>query len=172
VRAAAQASRSPAKALARLNEAMLQADDTGWNSFATVACATVRPVAEAAVFTVACAGHPLPILRRAGGHRRALGAPGTLLGCARRRRHRRRPGAARTGRRGRADHGRRDRGPRPCGTRARRGIADVVAEATGSADDLATALMSATLAHLAGGPRDDIAVVVVRVPWVPDGSAG
>jgi serine phosphatase RsbU (regulator of sigma subunit) len=55
-----------------------QADDDG--RFCTIACAHVDVSRSPARVTVACGGHPLPLLVRADGSTEHVGAPGTLLG--------------------------------------------------------------------------------------------
>lgn len=81
IRAAAMQSRSPARTLRTLNEAMLrQSDDGGPNRFVTVALARLRPARGSAALTLACGGHPLPLVRRASGKVHPVGRHGTLLG--------------------------------------------------------------------------------------------
>ena len=78
IRAAAVRRHSPAAILRWLNDVMRRQDLDG--RFATIACAhldTSRPLIRA---TVACAGHPPALLRRATGAVEELGAVGTLLG--------------------------------------------------------------------------------------------
>lgn len=81
IRAAAMQTRSPARALAVLNDAMLRhAADGGPNRFATAVYARLRPRRGAVDVNVASGGHPLPLVRRAGGTVETVGRPGTLLG--------------------------------------------------------------------------------------------
>jgi serine phosphatase RsbU (regulator of sigma subunit) len=49
-------------------------------TFCTVAYATVEPKAHGVTVTLACGGHPLPIVARADGTVHAWGRPGTLVG--------------------------------------------------------------------------------------------
>ena len=80
IRAAAVRRRSPSAILRWLSDAMLQqaADDDG--RFCTIACAHVDVSRSPARVTVACGGHPLPLVVRADGATEHFGSPGTLLG--------------------------------------------------------------------------------------------
>jgi serine phosphatase RsbU (regulator of sigma subunit)/PAS domain-containing protein len=80
IRAAAVRRRSPSAILRWLSDAMLQqaGDDDG--RFCTIACAHVDVSRSPARVTVACGGHPLPLVVRADGTTEQVGAPGTLLG--------------------------------------------------------------------------------------------
>jgi serine phosphatase RsbU (regulator of sigma subunit) len=82
LRTAAARRRSPAAILRWVGEAMLH-QDAAHGRFCTIACAHVDLVRTPARVTVACGGHPLPVLRRARGEVVELGAAGTLLGLAR-----------------------------------------------------------------------------------------
>ncbi|HEX6022162.1 MAG TPA: SpoIIE family protein phosphatase, partial [Solirubrobacter sp.] len=79
LRTAAARRRSPASILRWVGEAMLHHDPTG-SRFCTIACAHVDLSRSPARVTVACGGHPLPVVRRASGEAELVGAPGTLLG--------------------------------------------------------------------------------------------
>jgi serine phosphatase RsbU (regulator of sigma subunit) len=81
IRAAAVASRRPAGILAHLNEVMLRHAEGHEPRFATVAYVRLRLTAEHAAATVACAGHPPPLLRRADGTVTSIDAHGTLVGA-------------------------------------------------------------------------------------------
>jgi PAS domain S-box-containing protein len=79
IRAAAVRRRSPSAILRWLSDAMVQqADDSG--RFCTIACAHLDLSRSPARVTVACGGHPLPLVVRADGTTEELGVPGTLLG--------------------------------------------------------------------------------------------
>jgi GAF domain-containing protein len=79
VRAAAVRRRSPSAILRWLSDAMVQqADDDG--RFCTIACAHLDVSRSPARVTIACGGHPLPLMVRADGSTEHVGAPGTLLG--------------------------------------------------------------------------------------------
>jgi PAS domain S-box-containing protein len=78
IRAAAVRRRSPAGILRWLNDAMLSSDELD-GRFCTIACAHLDLSGGAARLTVACGGHPPPLLLR-DGRAEEVGNPGTLLG--------------------------------------------------------------------------------------------
>src|SRR4051794_1581059 len=78
LRATALTERSPARVLKTLNEAMLK--QPGERRFCTVAYARFDPTATGMVATVASGGHPLPLALRVGTSASEAGTPGTLLG--------------------------------------------------------------------------------------------
>jgi len=78
IRAAAMRERRPSEILATLNGAVLQQRPD--SIFCTVAYVRVRPDADGARLTVCCGGHPLPLVIRADGAVETAGRPGTLLG--------------------------------------------------------------------------------------------
>jgi PAS domain S-box-containing protein len=78
VRAAAMREDRPSRILQVLNEAVWRQTTDG--RFLTVCYARVRPGEQAARLTVACGGHPLPLLVRADATVEQRGEPGTLLG--------------------------------------------------------------------------------------------
>src|SRR5918997_92131 len=85
IRATAVRRRSPSAILRLLSEAMLRqesADTAG--RFCTIACLHLDVSSQPARATVACGGHPLPVILRAGGEVQELGAAGTLLGLVQR----------------------------------------------------------------------------------------
>jgi PAS domain S-box-containing protein len=86
IRAAAVRRRSPAAILRLLGEAMLRQEDTAATvgRFCTIACLHLDVSSSPARATVACGGHPLPIVIRADGRVEELGEPGTLLGLVER----------------------------------------------------------------------------------------
>ena len=82
IRAVAMTENGPANILSSLNEAMLRqlSDDY---QFCTVACALLRPESEAGGFaelTVARGGHPPPLVLRSGGYVEEIGPPSKALG--------------------------------------------------------------------------------------------
>jgi PAS domain S-box-containing protein len=79
IRATAVRRRSPSAILRWLSDAMIQQSD-GSGRFCTIACAHVDLSRSPARVTVACGGHPLPLVIRGGGATEELGVPGTLLG--------------------------------------------------------------------------------------------
>ncbi|MFN2590477.1 MAG: GAF domain-containing protein [Actinomycetota bacterium] len=78
VRAVAMRERRPSTILATLNEA-LNRQSVG-ERFCTVCYVRVTTNGRQARLTVSSGGHPLPIVLRAGGETEAVGRPGTLLG--------------------------------------------------------------------------------------------
>ncbi len=78
LRAAAMRERVPSRSLAVLNEAMLRQRDD--RRFCTVAYAYIEKLDRGARAGVSTGGHPLPLLLRADGTVETVGAPGTLLG--------------------------------------------------------------------------------------------
>lgn len=77
-RAAAVQSSSPAAVLRTINDAVLQGDDP---RFCTVVYLFVEPGEANATITCAAGGHPLPLVLRADGSVEQAGRPGTLLGA-------------------------------------------------------------------------------------------
>jgi PAS domain S-box-containing protein len=78
VRAVAMQAQRPSSVLATVNEALRQ--QTLNDRFCTLAYARLRPSPSGARLTVCCAGHPLPLILRADGSVEPAGVPGTLLG--------------------------------------------------------------------------------------------
>jgi PAS domain S-box-containing protein len=78
LRAAAVRERSPARVLSLLNETIL--DQVPDNRFLTMAYARLEPPNGSAHLTVACGGHPAPVILRAAGGIELVHAPGTLVG--------------------------------------------------------------------------------------------
>jgi PAS domain S-box-containing protein len=76
--ATALADPSPARNLARLDEAMRRRSDA--REFCTVVCARIRPGDAQATLTLASGGHPPPLVVRASGAAEWVDAPGTLVG--------------------------------------------------------------------------------------------
>lgn len=83
VRALAMRERQPSRILHSLNEAMLHqpaGQRVSDDRFCTVAYAHLEPTDNGGRLTVACGGHPLPLLLRGDGSVETIGQPGTLLG--------------------------------------------------------------------------------------------
>jgi len=78
LRAAAMREILPSRSLAVLNEALLRQRDD--RRFCTVAYAYLEKLDEGARVGISSGGHPLPLLLRADGGVEPVGAPGTLLG--------------------------------------------------------------------------------------------
>jgi PAS domain S-box-containing protein len=162
LRAAAMRERLPSRSLALLNEAMLRQRSD--RRFCTVAYAYLEPMAQGARIGFASGGHPLPLLLRADGSVQAIGEPGSLLGVL--------PDPSFEDRslslapgdalvfytdgviEGRGTNGALDED----------GLAHLVAACAGDgADAIAARVEDAAVAAQDGSPRDDIAVLVLRV---------
>ncbi len=164
IRAVAMRADEPSTVLAALNEAMLRQLDNG--QFCTVACARLEPVDGGCELIVARGGHPAPLVVRADGTVKALAPSGRALGIF--------P----------------DPGLEVQKTALEAGDAvvfytDGIVEARGpdgsffgeerlrtllrsfaglGAPDIAQRLREVTLEYGEGNPRDDLAVLVLRVP--------
>jgi PAS domain S-box-containing protein len=163
LRAAAMRERLPSRILALLNEALLRQRDDG--RFCTVAYAYVEAQDGGARIGFASGGHPLPLLLRADGSVERLGTHGTLLGVM-------------------PDPDLEDQTATLTAGDALVFYTDGVTEARGAdaplgderlaailascagqdAEAIAARVEQAALALQDGSPRDDIAVVVLRVP--------
>ncbi|MDT4924578.1 MAG: phosphoserine phosphatase RsbU/P [Pseudonocardiales bacterium] len=161
LRAVAVEHARPAQALTLVNQVLRR---HGTARFCTVAFVRLRHAGLGWEALVSSAGHPLPMLRDAAGAVREVGRPGTLLGVI--------------------DDPPQYDVPVPLNPgdalllytdgvpEARNGTefygdqrtAAVLARERGTASDLAAALLADTLAFQDGTARDDIALVVVRVP--------
>jgi serine phosphatase RsbU (regulator of sigma subunit)/PAS domain-containing protein len=162
VRAAAREHRQPREVLSLLNEAVLAEGPEG--RFLTVAFGRLRHRAGGVRLTVASGGHPLPLLLRSGGSVEPAGRPGTLMGFTETVHLPEKVTELRPGDTvvfftdGLTDV----RGPEGMFGEERlmavlRGCSGLTAEAT------AARLEAEVLAFLQGEPRDDLAVVVLRV---------
>jgi serine phosphatase RsbU (regulator of sigma subunit) len=78
LRALALEERSPQRLLTTLHETLMVGESHG--EFCTVCCALLQPDANGARLSVACGGHPPPIIRRADGTIELAAASGPLLG--------------------------------------------------------------------------------------------
>ncbi len=162
LRAAAMRERLPSRSLALLNEAMLRQRSD--RRFCTVAYAYLEPMAEGARIGFASGGHPLPLLLRADGSVQAVGEPGSLLGVLPDPSFEDRslslsPGDALVFYTDGVIEGR----GAPT-TLDEDGLAHLVAACAGEgADAIAARVEDAAVAAQNGSPRDDIAVLVLRV---------
>jgi sigma-B regulation protein RsbU (phosphoserine phosphatase) len=80
IRAVALKERRPSHMLSTLNEAILR-DDSVDARFCTVSTALVRPNRSGARLTIASGGHPLPWMLRANGTTEQVGVAGLLIGA-------------------------------------------------------------------------------------------
>ncbi|HEX7167314.1 MAG TPA: SpoIIE family protein phosphatase [Acidimicrobiales bacterium] len=154
---------APWQVLHLLNRAILEADTD--ERFCTIVHAVVEPLDASARVTLACGGHPLPLVVRANGAVEEIGTPGTVIGLFEEIEiteveETLRPGDAfvlytdgfvevRS----------------PDGAFAPRLLHTALAGAAGgSAEQLADAVDRAVLAFEGGHPRDDMALLILRVP--------
>jgi sigma-B regulation protein RsbU (phosphoserine phosphatase) len=165
VRAAATRSRRPRSILTMLNDALLR---QGAERFLTAVYARVRVEPGRVRMTVGCAGHWLPLRVRPDGEVEEIGRTGTILGVF--------------------DDVQLDdttvellpgdavvlftdgvvearRGEDELGPEVLQVLAGGMAGM--SAADMAAGLLQASLSYQEGLPRDDIAIVVLRVPFTP-----
>jgi serine phosphatase RsbU (regulator of sigma subunit)/anti-sigma regulatory factor (Ser/Thr protein kinase) len=164
VRAAVKRELTPADVLRFLNEAILDASPDA-ERFATVAYLDVRVAPEGARARLAVGGHPLPVLRTADGQIRSIGRPGMAVGLL--------PMAE-------VDDVEISLGAGDTVVLYTDGVVEarspegefagdlveevLLAGGAPDAETVADRIERATLDFQAGDPRDDIAVVVLRVP--------
>ncbi|MEA2364026.1 MAG: hypothetical protein QOD71_3171 [Thermoleophilaceae bacterium] len=162
LRAAAMRERLPSRSLGLLNEALLR--QRADRRFCTVAYAYLEPMSEGARIGFASGGHPLPLLLRADGTVQQVGEPGTLLGVLPDPSFADKslslgPGDAIVFYTDGVIEGRGN-----ARTLDEEGLAELVATCAGSgADAIASRVEDAAVAAQDGMPRDDIAVLVLRV---------
>jgi serine phosphatase RsbU (regulator of sigma subunit) len=161
LRTASMRERLPSRSLRLLNEALLR--EQGDRRFCTVAYAYLEPVEEGARVGFASGGHPLPVLLRADGRVDWLGQHGMLLGVVPDPQLKDSSVALAPGDAlvfytdGVTEAG----GRRPLGEEA---LTEIVASCAGlDADAIAGRIEAAALEAEQGPPRDDIAVLVLRV---------
>jgi PAS domain S-box-containing protein len=163
LRAAAMRESLPSRSLAVLNEALLRQRDD--RRFCTVAYAYLEKLDHGARAGISTGGHPLPLLLRPDGSVEPVGAPGTLLGIV-------------------PDPNLEDRAvtlepgdtlvfytdgviesrPGASGVLDERRLAELVATQAGRGPDaIAAKVEEAAVLSQNGHPRDDIAVLVLRV---------
>lgn len=166
VRAATQCRQSPSAAIRLVNRAIYDQDDP--ERFCTVVHMLLREAGDgsgAYDVELACGGHPLPLLLRPDGSVRSVGVPGTVVGLfedpelhdAHERLERGDVLVLYTDGvlEARSPDGRFDPGLLEAAVRGAAG---------GSADEVASAVERAVLRFEGGRLRDDMAVLVVRVP--------
>ncbi len=165
VRAIALLEDSPAKILSDLNEAMLR--QLSGRQFCTSACIRISlPAASGLDLSVTRAGHPSPLIVRAGGEVEKIGRPGRALGVfddpelvevpARLE-----PGDAIVLYTDGVTEARSPEGAFFGEERLR----SLLGSCAGlEAPEIARVVRAAVLGHAAGAPRDDIAVLVLRAP--------
>jgi PAS domain S-box-containing protein len=162
LRAAAMRDRLPSRSLLMLNEALLRQRRD--RRFCTVAYAYLEPLEDGARVGFASAGHPLPLLVHPEGTVETIGEPGTLLGVLPEPRFEDRalslsPGDALVFYTDGVIEARGDGEPL-----GEAGLARLVGACAGrSADAIAAEVERAAVASHDGRPRDDIAVLVLRL---------
>ena len=170
VRSAAIIEATPAEMLRHLNEVLIRAlpaDEVheGDPRFCTMVVGTLTPLPTGISAELAVAGHPLPFLLRADGSTEQVGISGTLLGIV--------PDPDIADATVVLGHG--DAlvlftdgiTERHAGDRffEEQGIAQVLGRCAGfTADTLAERIETAARAFVEDAPRDDVAILVVRVP--------
>ncbi len=163
LRAAAMREKLPSRSLQLLNEALLRQRDD--RRFCTVAYAYLEKLDRGARAGISTGGHPLPLVLRADGSVEPVGAPGTLLGIV--------PDPDLE------DHlvtlepgdslvfytdGVIESRPDSNGVLDERRLGELVATCAGeSPDAIAARIEDAAVMSQNGRPRDDIAVLVLRV---------
>ena len=162
LRAAAMRERLPSQSLRVLNDALLRQRDD--RRFCTVAYAYLEASDQGAHVRCAIGGHPLPLLLRSDGSVEAIGSPGTLIGLV--------PDLEID------DHSVSLRpgdalvfytdgvteGGGPAGAFDESALKHLLAACSGEgADAIAARVEDAALLAAGGSPRDDIAVLVLRV---------
>ena len=163
LRAAAMRERLPSRSLAVLNEALLRQRDD--RRFCTVAYAYLERLDYGARAGISIGGHPLPLVLRTDGTVEAVGAAGTLLGVV--------PDPslddyAVTLEPGDAlvlyTDGVIESRPESNGVLDERRLAELVATCAGrDADAIASRIEEAAVLSQSGRPKDDIAVLVLRI---------
>ncbi|HEU4529088.1 MAG TPA: GAF domain-containing protein [Actinomycetota bacterium] len=162
IRTAAMSETRPSRILGTLNEAILR--QTSDQRFCTACCLRILRSDQSTRVTVSCGGHPLPIVLRADGTLETAGSPGTLLGVFED------PTLADDA----IDLGRGDAlvlytdgvtdersGEEEFGEHR---LAELLASLAGrSAQEIADAVLEEVVAFRSDQPRDDIALLVLRV---------
>lgn len=168
VRAAAMQARKPSRVLTQLNEALVTAGvpEHGLDlRFCTVAYARLRPADEGVRVTSTAGGHPPPLILRRDGHVEVACRTGTLIGVL--------PEVTLSDHSTQLNPGDSLILYTDGVTEARGGSGDfgedalrrLVSECAGlDASAVAERIESAVLEFQGGNPRDDIALIVVRVP--------
>ncbi|MBI4261384.1 MAG: SpoIIE family protein phosphatase [Actinobacteria bacterium] len=163
IRVAAMRGEGPSGILRTLSDAIL--DQRSDQRFCTAVYAAVRPEGDGATVSLSCGGHPPPAVVRADGRVERVGIPGSLLGLFEDPdvvdvRTRLAPGDALV----MFTDGVTDARP-PAGTLDEAGLEDLLRRTAGAdASGIAQAITTEAIGAHLGEPRDDIAVLVVRVP--------
>jgi PAS domain S-box-containing protein len=162
LRAAAMRERLPSQSLRVLNDALLRQRDD--RRFCTVAYAYLEPSEQGARVSCAIGGHPLPLLLHSDGNVEPIGSPGTLVGLVSDleiddHSVSLRPGDALVFYTDGVTEG-----GGPTGAFDEAALKHLLAACSGEgADAIAARVEDAALVAAGGSPRDDIAVLVLRV---------
>jgi PAS domain S-box-containing protein len=169
LRAVSMKQRTPRRLLASLHETLINGE--GHGEFCTVCCSLLQPNLQperGARMTIACAGHPPPVIRRADGSVEMTSCTGPLLGVPLRNAsfHQQvvdllpgdvvvmyTDGVTEAHYRGQELFGE-DR------------LMQIVASAPPDIDELADRIVDAVIAYGPSEPRDDLAVIVVEIEGI------
>ena len=163
IRAAAMVTTRPARILAMLNEAILRQQGDDNERFATVAYVSVAGGGGQTALTVACGGHPPPLVLRADGAVVEEGAAGSLLGILRSVDFPETTVSLSPGDSVILYTDGLTEAPGPGGEFGADRLRQVVSGCAGlTADAVAGRLEEVVLAHQGGTSRDDLAVLVLR----------
>ena len=171
LRAAALHARRPKQMLRTLHEA-LQQDESSADRFCTVCCGLVRRSEGGAEILLSCGGHPLPIVGRSGGVVETVECRGTLLGLTdpvklQDKNVQLGPGDVVV----LYTDGTTEAYRSPDDLFGETRLADIIGAAVSqSADEIADRILSAVLEFGPNEPRDDIAILVVKVDSPDTGS--
>ena len=169
LRAGAMQTNDPARVLASLNQAMFRqssaVEDPPDERFATVVYGSVRRAGPCVRVTLACGGHAPPLILRSGGTVAPAGRPGTLLGLFRTVELERTEVELAAGDALVLFTDGVTEAPGPDGEFGESRLRDVLRGCAGArADEIAAAVEAAAMAHQGAVSRDDMAVLVLRVP--------
>ncbi len=163
LRAAAMREDEPERILATLNEALYREGSD--ESVCTALYAELEPAERGVRVALTSAGHPLPLVRRAAGGVESVGRPGTLMGAVRELDLHCEPATLLPGDTlvlytdGVSEA--RSHGGGFFGEERLTSLVD--SQSDGDAGALATAIEDAVLDFQQGDPRDDVAILVLRV---------
>jgi serine phosphatase RsbU (regulator of sigma subunit) len=162
LRALALQERSPRRLLTTLHETLTLGE--GHGEFCTVCCALLQPHERGARLSIACGGHPPPIIRRAGGPVEVATVSGPLLGMP--------VELAFVEQSVELEHGDlfvlytdgvTEAHHRNQPMFGQRRLIDVIGGAPDDVDAVADAILAAVTAYGPPEPRDDVAVVIGRI---------
>jgi PAS domain S-box-containing protein len=164
LRAAALHARRPKQMLRTLHEALMR-DEASADRFCTVCCGLLRRADAGVELALSCAGHPLPILARSAGGVETIDCRGTLVGLADPVRLQDQavqlaPGDVAV----LYTDGATEAHRRPDDLFGEERLAQVIGESVArTADEIADRILSAVVAFGPPEPRDDIAILVLKV---------